>query len=287
MKHGALIFAHNNRDVDYALMALISGGLAKKHLKVPVSLVTDDTTMDWMKTSNIYTKAVDIFENIILVEKPVSGNTRKLHDGTHDQIVPFVNANRANAYELSPYDRTLLLDSDYLIFSDRLAEYWNSEEDILIAECMNDIHSTSRKGYHDNYISDTGVHMFWATTVMFSKNNTSRIFFETVNYIKENYKFYGDLFRFDTRQYRNDVAFSIAKHILQGFETTKTASLPGLLTAIDRDVLTSVDPSGTLTFLINIDMHDTFCAAAIKNTDVHIMNKKSIVRHAPQLLELI
>ena len=34
MKKGILIYAHNNRSVDYALMALISGGLAKKKLNV-------------------------------------------------------------------------------------------------------------------------------------------------------------------------------------------------------------------------------------------------------------
>jgi hypothetical protein len=30
MTRGILIYAHNNRTVDYALMAIISGGLAKK-----------------------------------------------------------------------------------------------------------------------------------------------------------------------------------------------------------------------------------------------------------------
>ena len=33
MKKGCLIFAHNNRQIDYSLLALISGGLAKKNLK--------------------------------------------------------------------------------------------------------------------------------------------------------------------------------------------------------------------------------------------------------------
>lgn len=30
MKKGILIYAHNNRAVDYALMSIIAGGLAKK-----------------------------------------------------------------------------------------------------------------------------------------------------------------------------------------------------------------------------------------------------------------
>jgi hypothetical protein len=70
MTRGALIFAHNNRDIDYALMSLISGGLVKKHLEVPVSLVTDESTIAWMKTSKIYDSAVKLFDQIILVEKP-------------------------------------------------------------------------------------------------------------------------------------------------------------------------------------------------------------------------
>jgi hypothetical protein len=48
MKNGCLIFAHNNRQIDYSLLALISGGLAKKNLKVPISLVTDKSTVDWL-----------------------------------------------------------------------------------------------------------------------------------------------------------------------------------------------------------------------------------------------
>ena len=40
MKKGILIFAHNSRDVDYALMSLVSAKFAKENLQVPVSLVS-------------------------------------------------------------------------------------------------------------------------------------------------------------------------------------------------------------------------------------------------------
>jgi hypothetical protein len=287
MKCGALIFAHNNRDVDYALMSVISAGLVKKNLQVPVSLVSDESTVEWMKTSNIYSKAVEVFDQIIQVEKPITDNYRKLHDGVNQKTVPFVNSNRASAYDLTPYDRTLLLDSDFLIFSDRLNAFWNVDEDILIAESMLDFYDQTRMGYHDRYISDTGIHMFWATTVMFTKNENGKRFFDLVNYIRENYQYYGDLFRFDTRQYRNDIAFSVANHILYGFETDKKISLPRLLTAIDKDILHSVDNTGKLIFLINTNLNNNFCAAAIKDLDVHVMNKESIVRNAESLLRLI
>ena len=287
MNRGAVIFAHNSREVDYALIAIISGGLAKKHLDVPVSLITDSTTETWMKESGVYQKAVEVFDKIILVEKPKTSNTRRLHDGDSNKTVPFVNTNRNSVWDLTPYDRTLLLDSDFLIFSDRLNEYWEVDNDFLIAGSAQDIYDQKRLGYHDRYVSDTGVHMFWATTVMFTKNNRSKSLFDMIAYVKQNYEYYADIFRFDHRQYRNDIAFSVAKHILDGFTTDITMTLPPLLTALDKDILVTVNDNGKLTFLVTPTSDSSFCAATIKNMDLHIMNKQSIIRNAESLLKLI
>ena len=286
MSNGVLIFAHNSTALDYALMSIIAGGLAKKHLNVPISLATDENTVLWMKTSNIYDRATEIFDKIILIEKPKTNNQRKLHDGDHSEMIPFTNTNRTSAWDITPYERTLLIDSDYLIFTNALNEYWSST-DVLISNAMNDINDNSRAGYHDRYVSDTGVHMYWATTVMFSKNDAGKRFFELVNYVKNNYQYYGDVFRFDTRQYRNDIAFSITKHILDGFETDSITTLPPVLTAIDRDMLHSVDATGKLTFLVSPKMDSKFVVTSLANTDIHIMNKQSIIRNATSLLELI
>jgi hypothetical protein len=156
----------------------------------------------------------------------------------------------------------------------------------MIGEAINDINEKNRMGYHDRYVSDTGIKLYWATTVMFTKNERSKFFFDMVTYVKENYSFYADLYRFDDRQYRNDISFSVAKHIIDGFETTTQHMLPPVLTAIDRDVLHEVNQTG-LTFLINYDLSSNFCASRVKNTDVHVMNKQSIYRNKDQLLSLI
>jgi hypothetical protein len=287
MNRGALIFAHNNRNIDYALIALISGSLVKKNLQVPVSLVTDSSTITWMKESGRYDQAVAVFDKIITVPKPITNNARRLNDGANGEVVPFVNTNRASVWDLTPYDRTLLLDSDFLIFSDKLNEYWDVDEDILIANAMNDVYDQSRVGYHDRYVSDTGIHLYWATTVMFTKNQRAKSFFDLVEFIRVNYQYYGDLFRFDTRQYRNDIAFSVAKHIIDGFETNTAMTLPSLLTILDRDILHSVDENGKLTFLVTPMADSNYCAIAMKNTDLHIMNKQSIIRNADSLLRLV
>lgn len=287
MNRGILIFAHNNRDVDYALMSLISGGLAKKHLKLPVSLVTDQTTVEWMKVSGIKNTAEKIFDQIIVTEKPETNNTRRLHDGNVSKSVPFVNLNRNDAYSLTPYDQTLLIDSDYLIFSDTLNNFWEYSDRVLLGTAINDIVGKERLGYHDRYVSDTSVHLYWATTVMFTKNEYAKNFFLLLAYVKDNYEYFADLFRFRIKNYRNDIAFSITQHIMDGFETKSEVHLPAVFSTLDKDILHSVDRNNKLIFLVNTVINEKFFPVSVSDLDVHIMNKASITRNADRLLELI
>lgn len=286
MTQGILLYAHNNRTVDYALMAVIAGGLAKKNLQVPVSLITDVSTIAWMKESNIFNQAESMFDHIIVVDRPTTDNQRRLHDGQTGQMIPFINTNRSTAYDLTPYDRTLLIDSDFFILSNSLGEYWDVDADVMLGSAINDIYDESRVGYLDRHVSDTGVKMYWATTVMFSKNANAKLFFDTVNYVKENYSQFADVFRFDPRQFRNDIAFSVAKHILDGYQQDDALSLPPVLSALDKDILHDVN-GNTLTFLVDYKLTNSYCAAAISNVDIHIMNKQSVIRNKQALLELI
>lgn len=284
MNNGVLIFAHNSQHVDYALMSVISGNLAKKYLKVPVSLVVDKLTVEWMIKSNIYEFAREIFDQLILIDRNKTNNYRTLYDGTKSKLVPFINFSRSYAWDLTPYDRTLLIDSDFLIFTNNLNKFWDVDEDVLISKSINDI-SCDRLGYHDRYISDTGVHLYWATTIMFTKSKKAKLFFDLVKHIKNNYQIFGDLFRFSTNQFRNDIAFSVAKHILNGFETVLSPTLPSVLTTFDKDVLVDVKDE-RLIFLINAANDETF-AVSIDNNDIHIMNKQSVIRNSKKLLDLV
>lgn len=286
MKKGVLLFAHNNREVDYALLSIISGGLAKKYLNVPVSLVTDTETKEWMKTSGVLEKAEQVFDKIILTKRIDNNNLRKLNDGSQSKLIPFLNATRYQAYDLTPYDRTLLIDSDFLIFSDRLSEYWDHRASVLIGHSVNDIVG-DRIGYLDKTVSETGPHLYWATTVMFSKDKEAETFFKLLETISNEYEVFGDLYRFNIKQFRNDIVFSVAKHIMDGFNIDDCDSLPPLLTVQDRDMLIKVTDS-KLHFLINNSQApDTYFVSSIKDIDVHVMNKQSIVRHSKELMELI
>ncbi len=286
MKKGVIVFAHNSPFIDYGLLAIISGGLAKKNLGVPVSLVTDTGTVAWLNSSGMEKKLSDVFENIIEVEYPYTENKRKLHDGFYHQTVPFINSNRCDAYSLSPYDNTLSIDSDFLIFTDRLNEYWNVESNVMIGSYINDI-LDDRPGYLDKRISESSIPLLWATTVMFKKNKESEFFFKLVEFIKVNYVYFADLFRFNPLQFRNDIAFSIAKHILSGYEVENIYNLPCLTSTLDKDVILEIDKNGKMIILMNPNDDGNYKAAKIINTDIHVMNKQSIIRNKDVLMELI
>ena len=285
MKRGILIFAHNSREVDYALMSLVSAKFAKANLQVPVSLVVDKFTVEWMQTSNIYDLSQETFDKIIEIEKPVTQNTRVLHDGYNSKTVPFVNSNRASVWDLTPYDRTLLIDSDFLIMSNRLEEYWEVDSSVMLSPSMKDVRG-DRKGILDSWVSETGMPLYWATTVMFTKNNESKIFFDLVDVIRTNYNYFADLFRFNPKQYRNDITFSIAKHMLNGFDNG-TENLPPILTLLDKDLIHSIDKNQLRVYLNDSMSEDLVVISSIKDLDVHVMNKQSIIRNAKEFLEIL
>jgi hypothetical protein len=286
MTRGIVMFAHNSREVDYGLMSMISANLASKNLSLPVSLITDRATVNWMKESRIYDRARLIFDHIIETDLTNTGNQRRLHDGLSSKMVPFQNYSRADAWHLTPYDHTLLIDTDYLLMTDKLNHHWDVDSDLQISSGIKDIVDQHRLGYQTKFVSDTGIWMFWATTVMFKKTEQTLLYFDLIDFIRRNYKYYSDLFRFDGRQYRNDRSFSVAKHICDGFETDFSFSLPPILTALDKDILYDVDEQGKMIFLLS-SKDDKFFPCAVKNLDIHIMNKQSLIRNAEKLLDIL
>ena len=121
---------------------------------------------------------------------------------------------------------------------------------------------------------------------MFSKNEYSEKFFCILNHVKQNYQYFSDLFRFAIKPYRNDIAFSIAQHLMDGFETQTSVHLPSVFSTLDTDELIDVENS-KLTFILNLQATEKFVASAVKHIDVHVMNKASIIRNSQKLLELI
>ena len=104
---GVLIFAKNNEQFNYIKQAEVAATMAKHFLDVPVSLITLET--DYKdNTSAIWDKIIYLDDVEIVNGRGVIVN------GKREQIT-WYNLDRLLAYDLSPYDETILIDSDYLI----------------------------------------------------------------------------------------------------------------------------------------------------------------------------
>ena len=273
MNNGVVIIANNSSEIDYIKMSMVSASLAKKNLKAPVSLITDEISLN-SKTSADEKNLRQIFDHIIIYENDRSKNYRTLNNKGKTNKVPFLNYNRNKIFDLTPYDRTLLIDSDFLIFSTALNEYWNVDQSVLISPCMVNLNG-SAGGILDAWISPQSSPLFWATTVMFTKNKESENFFNLVEHVKQNYKFYSQLYRFSSQQYRNDISFSIAFHILRGFISDPQTDyfLPPVKTVSDKDEIYSYEDNMLKLFVYNELNGNYDQIIKIDGNDLHFMNK--------------
>lgn len=291
MSKGVLFFAHNNTQINYGKMAYISAHFVKKNLNVPISLVTNAGTLEWMKEHDKL-DLEKIFDKIILTsELNLNLNQyRRYYDGSLDfKKADFKNAHRAWAYEFTPYDQTLVIDVDLLIVNNRLNNVWNSDEDFMINRVSYDL-ANDRNAPEFDRVNDQGIDFFWATAFYFKKNLWTKTFFNLCQHIVENYEYYRFSYRITAPLLRNDYVFSIAIHIMGGFNNKiNPPSLPcEIYYILDRDELVRVDNDKSFLFLVQKKEHlGEYTLAKTNNQNVHIMNKFSISRHEERLLEVI
>lgn len=282
MNKGCLLFAHDG-EVDYGSQAVLAGALAKKNLGVPVCLVTDSETL-----SNIKSKFAELpFEHIIQIEKPETNNKRRLKlEGQEDyETVGFINSNRASAFELTPFDRTLIIDTDFLILSNKLNQYWDCDSDFMITPGMLELQENITQPT-EHKLSDVSVNLLWATNIMFSKTPEVKMLFDLVEYVKQDYFYFSQLYEFNKDQFRNDFAFTIACHILSGHGIDKFhGELPVPLFYIDTDSIIDVGTDGDIKFLVKT-RQGTDVVSHCKDQDVHIMNKRSLLANLDKLMRL-
>lgn len=280
MKQGILLYAHNSSDVDYLKIATVAGFLAKKNLNKSVSIITDSDSLNFSKTQDYYKQFESVFEHIILTDIEHGKNYRNLHDGAESKTVPFINHNRPLVYDLTPYDQTLLIDADFLIFTKNFNKYFDLDANLILCDEVYDI--GSRLKYEDYYISQTGPKMYWATCMLFKKCEYVKIFFELSKYIQENYNYFANVYNYNPKMYRNDVCISIAKHIMDNFQNNDENCFERLNLTIDKDVLVS-NKENSLTFLLSYP-GDNYSACTVRSMDIHIMNKQSILRNFKSLM---
>jgi hypothetical protein len=275
MTQGVLIFAFNNSEVDYVELAIYAAKRAKQFLNKPVSLVTD--SVDWLYKT--FPDDVDVFDKII-ESVDTTTQVKKFYDGANNYSnLVWKNSNRANCFDLSPYDETLVIDSDFIINSPFLRYCWDQSHDFLIYNKYNDLASWRDTSEFD-YINQFSIPFYWATVFFFKKTVTTNHFFTLIEHIKNNWVYYAKLYRVPSTRYRNDIAFSIAIHMMNGFTTGNFAKpiANKLNYILDRDILVSASNS-KMTLLVNKENTvDQYTAISTNFLDIHVMNKQSLLR---------
>lgn len=279
MTNGALIFAQNNASIDYTKLAIFSAKQVRKHLGIPVSLVTDNAK--WLHTA--YPDSADIFDKVIEINDKFDPKvqTKKFYDGSLSyKKQEWKNHSRVQAYDLTPYDKTLVLDSDYIINSNVLKAAFDSDHEFQIYQQSMDL-AAWRDTSSFHRINQRSILFYWATAFVFEKTPITKSFFSLITHIKENWEYYRVLYSIDSTVYRNDFAFSIAIYIMNGNVDNNQFSmpLPGTMTYVtDRDLLVTMQDN-KMQFLVEKEMHrGEYTAVKTTGMDVHVMNKHSLTR---------
>lgn len=245
---GVLIPYSKSKDLDYARLAELSARLAEHYLGVPASVVEVQpvqTQVRWFKYEH------------------ESDPTR----------VEWNNSGRYQAFDISPYDETLLLDSDYFIQHDGLANWFGSDHDFV---CHNNSWDVTGQNQFapDRFVSANGFEMRWATVVYFKKNAHSERIFETWRNVHRNYAYYSNLLGFMGTPFRNDYAMSIAHQVCNGYANIGTIpyGLPALSTT------DSVLDYNDRRWLLQYRMRNQKWNVIRYTGDLHAMNKPNILQ---------
>jgi alpha-N-acetylglucosamine transferase len=275
MTSGALIFSQNTATVDYNKLAVFAAERVKNYLEIPVSIVTDNTKLFLDSFPD------HPFDQVIEIPSARQEYQKKFYDGSlSSKMLDWKNLSRSQVYNLTPYDKTLVIDSDYILGSSMLKSAFENDHDFQIYSKSMDI-TDWRPTAEFNRINPYSVPFYWATAFVFQKNEIMQSFFDLITYIKTNWIYFRTLYSIPNPLFRNDFAFSIAIHIMNGKTNGQFAvELPGkMFYAMDRDILVSID-NNKMKFLIEKkDFLGEYIAAKTTGLDVHVINKLSLSRY--------
>lgn len=242
---GVLIFATNTAETDYVGIAEQNARLIKQFLGLPTTIVSAKDT----------------------------GSNKRFSTDT-GTFVEWKNFGRHEAYEASPYDETLVLDADYLVFDNSLNKLFECSGDYLLFDknrYVNIEQQPSVMGPHS-------LPFVWATAFMFRKTERARLFFELVGKIKRRYDYYRLLFNIREGNFRNDYAFAIAQCILNGNQLLPESFAP-------FHILTVTGEISNITAAKNLVVRTPDKAIVLPYQNLHVMSKSWL--SSPQLKQLV
>lgn len=203
MRAGVLFCCFNTETQD---------GKALKYSRLLETLLPDYKNIMPAHYAVITNEYIDApFDEQIIIDS-VPGHTRTSWVQNVHLQYEWKNNVKQMAYHYTPFDRTLLLDADYIIGSNMLKCLLECDSEFMIPRRVRDV---SGKGSFDKYIwmPNRTIPQCWATAMVWNQNKAAP-YFEYAKQIEENYEYYAEIFGFSANQFRNDFVYSIVAHVM-------------------------------------------------------------------------
>lgn len=249
---GCLITAFDTNEYSYTNLAVAAADRVVEHLNIPVTIVTD--------------RAIDTHHSQLIVDRPQNNPRYPMGKPPSD----WYNLIRTSLYDISPYDRTLVIDCDLMLATNNLKPYVDSTADFLIAGNIYD--PMQGLPTYQLQVGTSQIAMTWATIMIFNKSEEAHAIFEMAKLVQNNYNYYSNLYGFLPSPMRNDYIFSIACHLIGGYGLKSyTINLP--LINCNKQIEYKAWGSNQLTYQY---VDDKIYLNKIKAVDLHLMNKDQI-----------
>jgi hypothetical protein len=245
---GVVVFAFNTEQVDYVSIADQTSQLTAHALGLPITLITDHASDPQFN-----------YDQVIRIDP--QGQTHRL-DLDFNQVT-WRNFGRYLAYTLSPYQETVLLDTDYVVFDRSLLKLFETKFDYRLLH-----HNRTPAGASYEKMGETSLPFVWATVVLFRKTDCASMFFNLVGRVQRNYQYYRALYNIRERNYRNDYAFAIANNIINGYNLNEQQSIPWPMFTIEEKIK-HIAPDKHF-----LKIYHNNLAVVVPYCNIHVMDKE-------------
>jgi hypothetical protein len=286
---GIVLFAYNTSEINYVRLAIIAAKYAKQFMPgYPVCLITDQDTWDFYIENHAPLADDAPFDQHVLTDDGTTDNRRLHYDSPYSHFVSeFKNSNKHKVIKYTPYDRTMMIDIDYIIQNDSLAYVFDSDESVVMFHKAENLIGQP-PAEPQQRLHPTGIDMLWSTVMYFDRTDpTAQMFFELWDHIQADYNFYQFLYGFPSGMYRTDFCVSIATHIMHGMAGGDViGEFPAkMINMSQRDDIATINAADQWVYMVNDNVEQwKNSLTLIARENVHVMNKRALERHFDDIM---
>jgi len=206
MKQGFLVVAENNNNIDFIKMAYCLA-LSLKSSQSKIKNLSIITTKPWIPLSQKY---LDVFDKVIVMDADPKWKEKSKSLDTTSLC--------ASYYEATPYDETIVLDTD-MIFTTDISDWWELlyDKELVFTSNVKTFRGEDTVGdYYRKVFTQNKLPNLYTGLFYFRKGDISKSFFEMVNTIFNNWEMFFEQLE---KEYRPnflsaDIAYAIAYKLL-------------------------------------------------------------------------